>query len=66
MNNPVYELQQTVFDQCRKCVYFKVYTGSIDPDDPPCVSCGKGEFEYLHPENEWHDKDCELKKVTVQ
>lgn len=63
MNNPVYELQQTVIEQCNKCIHLKVYTGSQEPDDPPFVSCGKGVFEFLDPECEWHDKECNLKKV---
>lgn len=63
MNNPVYELQQTVCDHCEGCTYFYVYNGSNEPDDPPYVSCKKNLFEYLHPECEWHDKNCELKQI---
>lgn len=63
MMNPAYELQQTILDQCGNCVHLKLYRGSQAPDDPPVVSCGKDEFEFLHPECEWHDKECELKQI---
>jgi len=56
----------TVIDQCKDCIYLKVYSGSSEPDDPPCISCKKDVFEYLDPECEWCDKECELKTIKTQ
>jgi len=55
---------QTILEHCNKCIHFERYVGSNQPDDPACVSCKKGLFEFMCPEDEWGEEDCKLKEIA--
>lgn len=54
---------QTILDQCNGCIYLQVYTGSQSPDDPPCINCKKGIFDFECPGDEWEGEECKFKKM---
>ena len=44
---------KTIYENCESCIHSDVHSGSWEPDDPPCIDCKKGHFDFVFPGAYW-------------